>query len=195
MSFALLICLSVSYLLFSVNILRFRNDELTPAITGAASVAHFLWTMLRCVSTLLTRLLCDSAPSFCSCIPGLNPDSAPWPEARPRSHRRPCRWCMHAERSSVWAASLAESGRAERGSSVGWRRQKWSLQLLFFVPVALGRMLGTHRRFLCRSKMCFHSVAAVKRNCLYLILSNKRKSAPLHERSCWKKKEKVSVTT
>lgn len=41
-SFALLICLSVSYLLFSMNILRLRNDELTPAITGAASVAHFL---------------------------------------------------------------------------------------------------------------------------------------------------------
>lgn len=75
---------------------------------------------------------CDSAPSFCSCIPGSNPDSAPWPEARPRSHRRPCRRRMHAERSSVWAAALAESGRAERGSSVGWRRQKWSLQLFFF---------------------------------------------------------------
>lgn len=60
----------------------------------------------------------------------------------------------------------------------------------FFVPVALGGMLGTHRRFLCRSKMCFHSVAAVKRNSLYLILSNKHKSAPLHERSCWYKKKK-----
>lgn len=32
----------VNYLFFSMNILRFRNDGLTPAITGAASVAHFL---------------------------------------------------------------------------------------------------------------------------------------------------------
>lgn len=45
-------------------------------------------------------------------------------------------------------------------SSVGRRKQKWSLQL-FYVPVGLGLMLGTHRRFLCGSKLCFHSVAEI----------------------------------
>lgn len=80
----------------------------------------------------------------------------------------------------MWAAASAEKGRAERGRHREAEASKSGVCNFFMFP------FGAHGCFSVKADS-FHSVAAVKRHCLRLVLSNIRDKltwSQLHERSC-----------